>query len=184
MREVQILPIELPLTFMENVVKLAKELPRIFPWLKFTVIENEHTFMDINFAYNRQRRQYNAEKILNKLKRREGFRVLGVTAVDLYVPELNFVFGVAEYKGTAALISLNRLRPEFYGEPPNEKKFSERIIKEAVHELGHTFSLEHCPESSCVMHFSNSILDTDIKREDFCHVCRKKLIEEMKKYLT
>ncbi|MEM1884832.1 MAG: archaemetzincin family Zn-dependent metalloprotease [Candidatus Jordarchaeales archaeon] len=181
--EVEILPIELPLIFMGKVIKLANELPRIFPWLKFAVVKDEPISIDINFAYNHQRRQYNAEKILNKLKGRKSFRVLGVTAVDLYVPELNFVFGVAEYNGTAALISLNRLRPEFYGEPTNEKKFFERIIKEAVHELGHTFSLEHCPESSCVTHFSNSVLETDIKREDFCRTCKRKLIEEMKKYL-
>lgn len=178
MREACILPIKVSHNLLNNIVKLAHELPRIFYWLRFTVVEDEG--FSIEFAYNHQRRQYNAEDILNKLKRRDEFRVLGVTSVDLYVPSLNFVFGLAEYGGIAALISTNRLRPEFYGEPHDKKKFFERIIKEAVHELGHTFSLKHCPRSDCVMHFSNSIYETDAKKKELCHACKRKLEEKIK----
>ncbi|MEM1511835.1 MAG: archaemetzincin family Zn-dependent metalloprotease [Candidatus Jordarchaeales archaeon] len=177
MREARILPIKVSHDFLTNIVKLAHELPRIFHWLSFTVVEDEG--FSIDFAYNHQRGQYNAEEILNELKRRKGFRVLGVTQVDLYVPSLNFVFGLAEYGGNAALISTNRLRPEFYGEPHDEKKFFERMIKEAVHELGHTFFLKHCPRSYCVMHFSNSIYETDAKKKEFCHVCKRELEEKI-----
>lgn len=178
LKETQILPIKVSRSFLGNIAKLAYELPRIFPWLKFTIVEDE-TF-SIDFAYNYRRKQYSAEEILSELRKRGGFRILGVTLADLYVPGLNFVFGVAEYGGAVALISLNRLRPEFYGEPHDEKRFSERIVKEAVHELGHTFSLKHCPRRSCVMHFSNSIYETDIKGESFCHTCRRKLEEKVK----
>jgi archaemetzincin len=73
-------------------------------------------------------------------------------------------------------IYLPRLRQEFYGLKPDEPLFHQRIIKEAVHELGHAFGLEHCNNQMCVMHFSNSLTDTDIKQNSFCDICRTKNI--------
>ncbi len=102
-------------------------------------------------------------------------RVLGVTRVDLYTPDLNFVFGQAQLNGKFAVISIARLEPVFWGERPNSDLFRERILKEAVHELGHNYGLGHCPDRKCVMHFSNSIADTDIKGEGFCDKCARKI---------
>jgi archaemetzincin len=102
----------------------------------------------------------------------DALRVLGITAVDLYVPQLNFVFGEARLGGPSAVISTHRLRPEFYGQLPDEKLFLRRVEIEAVHELGHTFGLGHCPKVCCVMHFSNNIADTDRKGPLFCDDCR------------
>jgi archaemetzincin len=73
--------------------------------------------------------------------------------------------------GAAALISLWRLKPEFYGEQPDFALYVLRALKEAVHELGHSLGLQHCPRSLCVMHFSNSIFDTDKKQSFFCDQC-------------
>ena len=98
-------------------------------------------------------------------------KVLGVVDVDVFVSELNYVFGEAFLPGRVALISLFRLRPEVYDEPANEDRFLRRAVKEAVHELGHTFGLNHCPNPKCIMHFSNSIADTDKKQTLFCSQC-------------
>jgi len=89
---------------------------------------------------------------------------LGITNQDLYVPELNFVFGIA--LGKHCIISLARLKGN---------KLMERAVKEAVHELGHCYSLHHCPNPKCVMHFSNCLEDTDIKEENFCERCKNLL---------
>jgi len=94
-----------------------------------------------------------------------------VESVDLYAGHLNFVFGEADPDVGIAVVSTYMLRPEFYGEAPSPELFLSRLVKEAVHELGHTFRLGHCPDPACVMHFSNSILDTDLKGPDFCPRC-------------
>jgi len=129
-------------------------------------------------AYNRRREQYRAETFLEGLAgRREtgalgtGSILLGVTGLDLFVPKLNFVFGLAEPARGVAVISLCRLRPEFYGAAADEAALAERAIKEAVHELGHVSGLPHCRNPECIMHFSNSIADTDSKGPGFCERC-------------
>ena len=102
-------------------------------------------------------------------------RALGIANVDLYAPGLNFVFGIADPEGRRALISLARLRPEFYGSPPDDPLFLQRAVKEAVHELGHTYGLGHCRDPRCVMFFSNTLHDTDVKGPGFCAACKPKV---------
>jgi archaemetzincin len=101
--------------------------------------------------------------------------ILGVTGVDLTVPGLNFIFGLADSRSRGAVISLARLYPEFYGQPRNPGLFKERALKEAVHELGHLLGLDHCPDPACIMSFSNSLADTDRKGLGFCQACRERL---------
>jgi archaemetzincin len=130
-----------------------------------------------NRAYNKGRGQYRATTILDCLKTSATApdeRVLGIADVDLYTPELNFVFGQAEPSSKVAVISLCRLRQEL---PPDPHLFLKRATKEAVHELGHTFGLGHCTKNKCVMHFSNSLHDTDVKEMTFCSQCHPKLIQ-------
>lgn len=129
-------------------------------------------------AYNPRRGQYLSMLILEKLDlipSPKNTKLLGVAGEDLYVPQLNFVFGEARLGGRSAVIALPRLREEFYGYPPNERLFRERMVKEAVHELGHTLGLGHCPDPLCVMHFSNSLRDTDVKSSFFCSSCLGRL---------
>jgi archaemetzincin len=140
-------------------------------------VEVEAGLNDLLQAYNAERRQYLSSKLLvslGKAEREE--RVVGVADVDLYVPRLNFVFGEADVVSGTAVVALCRLRQEYYGLAPDEALFMERATKEIVHELGHTFGLGHCSNGRCVMHFSNSLADTDLKRALFCNMCRPKII--------
>lgn len=129
-------------------------------------------------AFDSRRGQYLGERILAALAEVEvpdAERVLGVIDADCYATGLNFIFGQASIHGRDAFIALPRLRPSFYGLPENNDLFRERMLKEAVHELGHTYGLKHCPDLHCVMHFSNSLHDTDVKGHSFCRRCRMRL---------
>ncbi len=127
-------------------------------------------------SYYHSRHQYLASPLLSLIPLPDSDnRALGVVDVDIFAPGLNFVFGIADIPGRRALISLRLLRQEFYGLPQDERLFLERAIKEAVHELGHTYGLEHCPSPTCVMHFSNRLRDTDLKGWKFCPNCQQKV---------
>jgi len=128
-------------------------------------------------AYDPHRMQYRAEIVLERVLHRMGGedKVLALTDVDLYVPRLNFVFGQAQCPGTVALISLRRLDPTLYGGPPDYELLLRRATKETIHELGHTFGLNHCSSPRCVMTFSNSIFEVDEKKAEFCERCLNKL---------
>ena len=114
--------------------------------------------------------------ILEKLKPAKEIKILVISDIDAYSGDLNFVFGEAYKGGRVAAIYLPRLRQEFYGLDTNKLVFHERIVKEAIHELGHTFGLSHCNNQLCVMHFSNSLYDTDIKEIKFCSDCKYNLM--------
>lgn len=128
-------------------------------------------------ARNAARNQYDAEMMLEFLSvsgETVGHdRVLGITNVDLFLPGMNFVFGLAGRRH--AVISLYRLRQSFYGLPEDAEVFRHRAVVEAVHELGHTFGLAHCGNPRCVMHFSTTIVDTDQKGPAFCTACRSQV---------
>jgi archaemetzincin len=136
--------------------------------------------------FNEQRNQLNSDKLLHYLattiiKDNKGSYdlkntiILGICSFDAYSSGLNFVFGQASLTRGVAAIYLPRLRQEFYGIAADISIFMERVLKESTHEVGHTFGLAHCPKQSCVMHFSNSIVDTDRKAKDFCNACSSKL---------
>jgi archaemetzincin len=127
-------------------------------------------------SWDSHRKQHLASMLLDGLPQPHGGeRVLGIVDADIFAPRLNFVFGQADMINRKALISLVRLRPEFYNLPPDDALFRERAVKEAVHELGHTHGLGHCPDPVCVMHFSNSLQDTDIKSLELCPLCQRKI---------
>jgi len=126
-------------------------------------------------AWNARRQQYLAEAILTLVHVGQAAHGLAIADLDLYVPDLNFVFGLADRAAGRAIIALPRLRQSFYGLPENVILFRERVVKEAVHELGHTGGLGHCRDRRCVMAFSNSLADTDYKGQEFCARCRNQV---------
>lgn len=164
--------IPMKLTDSDLISAISSEIKRIFGWNAAV-----GGYIDAPPEYfNRSRRQYISEGILGIASRISSERkdvVLVVADLDAYADDLNFVFGQAELGGSAAVVYLERLRPEFYGEKSNYSLFRKRVLKEVMHELGHVMGLAHCEDWRCVMHFSNTITDTDRKGNYDLYYCSK-----------
>jgi archaemetzincin len=131
--------------------------------------------LDPEFAFHGERQQYHSSEILQRMQsflNADSWRMLGISAVDLYIPILTFVFGEAQMGGPCAVVSAHRLRQEFYGLPPDRELFRQRVIKEAVHEVGHTLNLTHCEDYRCVMASSHAVEWIDLKERTLCPACR------------
>ena len=130
--------------------------------------------LDPEFAFHPERMQYHSTEILERLRNEvlpDCWRLIGVSQVDLFMPILTFVFGEAQINERCAVVSLHRLRQEFYGLPADRERVEERLLKEAVHELGHTLGLAHCRDYRCAMAASHSVEWIDIKGSEFCAHC-------------
>ena len=140
--------------------------------------------LDVSFAFDEGRRQYYSTPIIQRLERMADpdARVLGVTPCDLYVPVLTFVFGEAQLDGNCAVVSTARLHEEFYGLPARADLLRERLVKEASHELGHTFGLRHCADWRCVMASSHAVERLDVKGADFCGACRRPVVQNGRRF--
>jgi archaemetzincin len=161
---------------LSTLERVAAALARIFR----TPCRIKPELFDVGFSRDAGRGQYHSTAIIQRLERTadRDARVLGVTGCDLYVPVLTFVFGEAQLDGNCAVISTARLREEFYGLPGRQELFEERLIKEAAHELGHTFGLRHCADWRCVMASSHGVERLDVKGAEFCKGCKKVVVEE------
>jgi archaemetzincin len=146
----------------------------------------DHPSIDMARFFDTERAQYNSTRLLEYLKvtyshalhtrgrrSRFGHKTLGIAAQDLFTPILTYVFGEAELAGDVAVVSYHRLENERYGLSPDPALLRERLRKEALHELGHTYGLVHCADQSCVMHTSTYVEDIDVKGEKFCQVCHR-----------
>jgi archaemetzincin len=167
----------------EKIIKtLKKDLDKRFIEYGLSSKINRQRMPFLESEYNRMRKQYDGSKILRRLfdlaTDKQYFRTLGVLDVDIFSRGLNFVFGIATppynkltKKFGVSIISVTRLREAFYGHVENPKLFRLRTLKEAVHELGHTFGLKHC-DNHCIMRFSNHLRETDQKPVKFCESCQ------------
>ena len=161
--------------------RVRSQVNRIFGYETETV----PLLQGVGFALDSDRSQYHSTPILEKLDTiapLRAIKVLAITKVDLFIPILTHVYGEAQLGGRACIISTHRLE-EGLTPMSAQKTFFGRVVKEAVHELGHTFKLRHCHDTICIMHYSRSVRDVDQKSDQLCRYCRV-LIEDEKKRLA
>jgi archaemetzincin len=129
-------------------------------------------------SYHAERQQYHSSEILERMQalvRPEDWRLLGIAEVDLYIPILKYVFGEAQMGGPCAVVSFHRLRQEFYGLDRDDALLSQRLLKEAVHELGHTLDLHHCQDYRCAMASSHAVEWIDLRETALCDSCQSRV---------
>jgi len=151
---------------------LIKEISEVFQ----TKVEIRKMLPLPRTAFNSNRNQYRATHFLNSLaKSRVRGKIVGISDVDLYTKNYDFIFGLADPIREVAVVSVLRLKPIVYGLYQDSTLFLARSLKETLHELGHLYGLGHCPRDECAMHFSYSLLETDIKSTHFCSSCKRDL---------
>ena len=165
----------------ELLEQVGKEVGRVFGYDTSIrpLIEEKDLWLDPI------RKQYHSTPILETLaiiSPPEAIKVLAITKVDLFIPILTHVYGEAQLGGKACILSTYRFTEGLFLAVGTES-FRYRIVKEAIHELGHTFNLRHCPDAVCVMHYCRSLKDVDRKSDQFCRYCAVLLEDEMKRCL-
>lgn len=154
--------------------RLAKDVETAFGWPVSTV----PFIHDILPFFDAARKQYDANRLLNLVHAEYAAgasKTIGLFQVDLFIPILTYIFGQAQYKGSAGIASVYRLKNEQYGMKANEQLLYERFRKVVIHELGHTFGLIHCHVPVCVMRPGTYVEDIDQKKHIFCKKCSEEL---------
>ena len=163
----------------ELIDAIAAEITRVFGY----GTEIGCILEDLSFALDHNRNQHHSTMILEQLAAGapdHAVKVVAIAQVDLFIPILTHVYGEAQLGGTACVVSTFRLNEGRSGMNISQKYIG-RIVKETIHELGHTFNLRHCPEDTCIMHYCRNEEDVDRKSDELCRYCKVMLEDEIKR---
>jgi archaemetzincin len=130
-------------------------------------------------AYYAPRKRYRADSLLTFLESRlpnDAYRLIGATSVDISTTKPPYadwgILGLATRSGHVCVLSSFRCRRL----AQDEIHATIRFGKTAVHEVGHTLGLAHCPTVGCLMEDARgSVLTTD-REYDLCAHCRAALV--------
>jgi archaemetzincin len=150
----------------KQLAEISENIRKIYPRIKI--------LRPIDFpenAFYQPRNRYRADSIIKYLRTKtpENCVTLALTNKDISVTKgkvADFgVMGLGYRPGNACVASSFRLNP---------KNKNEQFYKIAIHELGHTQGLKHCPDKTCFMRDAEGKNPTN-EEKDFCQNCKKVL---------
>lgn len=150
----------------KQLTEISENIRKIYPKIK--ILE------PIDFpknAFYQPRNRYRADSIIKYLRTKtpNNCVTLALTNKDISVTKgkvADFgVMGLGYRPGNACVASSFRLNP---------KNKNEQFYKIAIHELGHTQGLKHCPDKTCFMRDAEGKNPTN-EEKDFCQNCKKVL---------
>jgi len=117
-------------------------------------------------------------KFISDFKIINNFNIgLGITDLPIYSSNnknLIFLYGEAHLRQNCAVVSSYNLKLNPHS--LEDQKIHQRLIKEAVHEIGHIIlGAGHCVNKLCVMSFSKNIEAIDKKSLNLCLNCQFEL---------
>lgn len=148
-----------------------KELDQ--PFLTHFGLKIAHSKLQLQtptYAFNKDRDQYHSNAIMRRLVtllEKGQHLVMGVTDVDLFVPDAPFVFGEADRESKSAVVSIFRLR-----QGVDSEALRRRLQIEALHQAGHLVGLSFCEDARCVMFSAQTPQEVDRKNIGLCNLCR------------
>jgi len=105
-----------------------------------------------------------------------------ITSTDLFVDDLNFLFGMGCFETRTCIISSRRYQDRY--NDMKSPKFFRNLSQTIVHEMGHNLVLEHCKTYECMMNGRNTIEEAEQDPPDFCPRCLSKLIHLRREGMT
>jgi len=156
-----------------TVEKVTEGIKKVYPNVK---VLNAIDFPEN--TYYKERNRYRADSIIKFLNGRtkDGFVTIGLTSKDISATRGKIrdfgIMGLGYRPGRACVASEYRL---------SRKNTDEQFYKVAIHELGHTQGLPHCPEKMCFMRDAEGKNPTD-EETDFCRKCKTFLINKNWKF--
>jgi len=101
--------------------------------------------------------------------RRKNVAYLGITSVDIYAKDYNFLFGWANRSG--GIMSYRRFTAAFNNDIPNQDRLIKRTLMQCLSSVGHIYGIKRCTNPTCARAYPNSLSEHDAKNGTLCSEC-------------
>jgi predicted Zn-dependent protease len=154
----------------ENVLKMIRNLMRKYNPDEIKAFE---VYLKESAGKNKQWDADTLQTLLFKAvrpSRRIKVGYLGVTSLDIYAKDYNFLFGWASPLG--GIMSYHRFKADFNEEIPNKERLVKRTLMQCLSSAGFIFGVRRCTTPTCARAYPHSLAEHDAKDAKLCPACR------------